>query len=247
MTSSERTAVVTGGASGIGAAIAARLIDQGLRVVIADRSASVVAVAERLGAEPMLLDVGNQRDLDRAAEIERVDVLVNSAAVPADVPPDAVDIGVTMSRVLDVNVIGISRVVACFLPHLRRSPSARILNIGSVQGLAAGAGGSAYATSKGAVHALTRALAVDLAASGILVNALAPGFVDTPMALLADGRSEYDTDWFQTVYVEHARIPLRRPARPEEIAVAASFLVSEANTYITGAVLPVDGGLLATF
>jgi 3-oxoacyl-[acyl-carrier protein] reductase len=118
-----------------------------------------------------------------------------------------------------------------------------VLNIGSIQGFQAQAGALAYAVSKGGVHNLTRALAVDLAAHGVLVNALAPGFIDTPMAVLPDGSNELDSDWFQSIYVDHGRIPLRRAGKPDEVAAAAEFFVSIDNTYVTGAVLTVDGGM----
>jgi NAD(P)-dependent dehydrogenase (short-subunit alcohol dehydrogenase family) len=258
-----RTALVTGSAGGIGAAIAALLIERGLDVVLVDRDQQVVETAERLGGRAIALDITDVDALDRAAEtVASLDVLVNSAAIASAAiasaaiasagiasaaDPDRARLDTGFDRTLDVNVTGIVRVVSAFLPQLRRSTSGRILSIGSVQGFAAAGDSLAYATSKGAVHSLTRALSVDLAPDGILVNALAPGFVDTAMAKLPDGTSEYDTDWFRTVYIEHGRIPLRRPAQPAEIAAAAEFFVSEHNTYVTGVVLPIDGGLLATF
>lgn len=248
-----RTALVTGSAGGIGAAIAALLIERGLDVVLVDRDQQVVETAERLGGRAIALDITDVDALDRAAEtVASLDVLVNSAAIASAAiasaaGPDRARLDTGFDRTLDVNVTGIVRVVSAFLPQLRRSTSGRILSIGSVQGFAAAGDSLAYATSKGAVHSLTRALSVDLAPDGILVNALAPGFVDTAMAKLPDGTSEYDTDWFRTVYIEHGRIPLRRPAQPAEIAAAAEFFVSEHNTYVTGVVLPIDGGLLATF
>ncbi len=246
MTEAQRVALVTGGAQGIGAAIGAHLASEGLRVVLADQDERVRVTADRIGAAAILMDVADPASI-AAAEIAQLDVLVNCAAIaPSSGLGDARLLD-DFSRTLDVNVRGILAVVSAFLPQLRRSPSPRLLNIGSVQGFAAAAGSIAYATSKGAVNSLTQALAVDLADAGILVNALAPGFTDTAMALLPDGTSEYNTEWFRAVYVRHGRVPLRRPASAEEIAEAAGFLVSDRNTYVTGAILPVDGGLLATF
>jgi NAD(P)-dependent dehydrogenase (short-subunit alcohol dehydrogenase family) len=244
MSGTTRTALITGGAGGIGAAVAERLLAAGVAVWIADRDESAVtATAERIGATPLVLDVSSPLSVAAAAHSlpERLDILVASAAI-AGGPGLGLD---SVRPVLEVNVAGIAAVVDAALPALRRSDSARILTIGSVQGLRAGAGSAAYVASKGAVHALTRALAVDLAPSGILVNALAPGFVDTAMALLPDGTSEYETDWFQQVYVAHGGIPLRRPATADEIAAAAMYFVSAENTYVTGAVVAVDGGLTA--
>ena len=247
MGADRRRALVTGGANGIGAAIAELLVDRGVEVIVADRDTSVMATAARIGATGLLLDVAHAESVADLQGIVALDVLVNSAAIAPSATLDVAHLLDTMRSTVEVNVVGVAAVVAAVLPQLRLSDSARILNIGSIQGFAAQADAVAYATSKGALHSLTRSLAVDLARHGILVNALAPGFVDTAMARLADGTSEYETDWFRSVYIEHGRIPLRRPAEAREIAEAAEYFVSERNTYVTGATVPVDGGLLATF
>jgi NAD(P)-dependent dehydrogenase (short-subunit alcohol dehydrogenase family) len=247
MPGSARTVLVTGAASGIGAAIAALLASRGMEVIVADESDRVKSVADRIGARVLEFDVSDESAVDAAlAGIEKLDVLVNSAGIATETRIDDADLAV-YRRTLDVNLTGAMLVTRACLPMLRRSSSARVLNIGSVQGFASAESVLAYSTAKAAIHGMTRSLAVDLAPDGILVNALAPGFIDTPMSVLADGTSEYDTDWFRSVYIEHGRIPLRRPASPDEVAAAAEFLVSEHNTYVTGAVLPVDGGLTATF
>jgi NAD(P)-dependent dehydrogenase (short-subunit alcohol dehydrogenase family) len=108
-------------------------------------------------------------------------------------------------------------------------------------------GSLAYGASKGGLVNATRILACDLAPLGIRVNAVAPGFIDTPMARFPDGTSEHDTDWFRDIYIRWGRIPLRRPAPPEEVAGPILFLCSAAASYVTGHVLVVDGGLTATF
>jgi NAD(P)-dependent dehydrogenase (short-subunit alcohol dehydrogenase family) len=105
---------------------------------------------------------------------------------------------------------------------------------------------SHYNSAKGAIDQLTRCLAVELAPYGILVNGVAPGFVDTPMAVI-NGVCEHDTPDFKAFYVERRRIPLARPAQPEEISEAVVFLASQRCSYITGHTIVVDGGLTATF
>jgi NAD(P)-dependent dehydrogenase (short-subunit alcohol dehydrogenase family) len=248
MSHSPRTALVTGAASGIGAAIARRLSHGGYRVFAVDRDQSgLQALADEIGAEALALDITDEAAVSHAlGRIEALDALVNSAGIATETGLDDADLDL-YRRTIDVNLTGMVIVTRACLPLLRASSSARVLNIGSIQGAQAQAGALAYAVSKGGVHNLTRALATDLAGDGVLVNALAPGFIDTPMSMLPDGSNELDSDWFTAIYVEHGRIPLRRAGTPDEVAAAAEFFVSPENTYVTGAVLTVDGGMTATF
>ncbi len=252
-----RTALVTGAASGIGAAIARRLSEDGVFVFCADRNAegaerTAAAIRAAGGdASALALDVADDSAIEQeasrlAASHGSLDILVNNAGIGGEVDTATLTME-SVRRVLAINLEGAIAVTLAFRTLLAASPAGRILNIASVQGFLGAKNSLAYGTSKGGLVNLTRDLACDFADEGILVNALAPGFIDTPMALLDDGRKEYDTDWFRDGYVASGRIPLRRPASPEEVAEAALFFCSAANTYVTGQVLAVDGGLSATF
>ena len=123
----------------------------------------------------------------------------------------------------------------------------RIVNITSVHARSAQRRSLAYDVAKAGLEAATRSAALDLAAGGVLVNAVAPGFVRTRMSLTAEGMDETDTEAFQRLYVDAGKLPLGRGSRPEEIAVPVDWLSSRDNTYVTGQVLTADGGLTMTF
>lgn len=252
-----RVALVTGAGSGIGASIAIALARVGLAVACADRDPGAAEQTAKTirsaggNAAAFRVDISDDEGVAElpalvAGALGPVDVLVNNAGIGGEASTSSVSIDEVRS-ILRINLEGSLAVTLAFLPHLKESASGRILNIASIQGFRGARDSLAYGASKGALVNLTRGLACDLADDGILVNALAPGFVDTPMARLSDGKTEYETDWFQSIYVENARIPLRRPAEPDEIAQAALFFCSPQNTYVTGQVLPVDGGMTATF
>lgn len=250
-----RVALITGAASGIGRATAVALAREGAAVMIADiqreaGEAAAAAIAAGGGSAGFVeADITRDAEPMVAATVERfgrLDIMVNNAGVfyPADfleAPFEA------WRRAVDVMYFGTYLCAqAAARQMVRQGGGGRMVNISSVNAFLGAAQSSHYNSAKGAIDQLTRCLAVELAPHGILVNGVAPGFVETPMALI-DGVSEHDTPEFKAFYVERRRIPLARPAQPEEIAEAVVFLASERCTYINGHTIVVDGGLTATF
>lgn len=253
-----RIAVVTGAARGIGAAIADKLVRQGAAVVIADRDGEVAAataarlVAEGFEAIAATTDVSDVASIGALAALlearwGRLDILVNNAAILDATPLDQLT-RERFRQVQDINENGALWMVQGLLGLLQKSGHGRVVNIASILGVRGTPDSVAYATAKGGVVNMTRALAIDLAPDGILVNCICPGFVDTRMALLPDGSGhEHETDWFKDIYIKYGRIPLRRAAQPTDIAAATSFFCGDDCRYVTGQLLLVDGGLSASF
>jgi NAD(P)-dependent dehydrogenase (short-subunit alcohol dehydrogenase family) len=254
----DRIALVTGGAQGIGLGIATRLAEEGAHVILADikaaaaRAAAEGLVARGLGASHLAVDIADDASCAAMAAAVgaahgRLEILVNNAAIGDAVSIDALTMA-HYRHVTGINQDGAVRVTLALLPLIRKAGAGRrIVNIASIMGLRGWPESLPYSTAKGGIVNFTRALAADLAPEGILVNALAPGFVDTPMSILPDGRHEYDADWFRDIYVKWGRIPLRRFATPADMAGPAFFLCSDDCQYVTGQVLLVDGGASATF
>jgi 3-oxoacyl-[acyl-carrier protein] reductase len=240
-------AVVTGGAVGLGAAIARRLSADGFQVVIADLKSE--------GAEELAKDIcarggrarGHQVDVSAAdsvsalfewieGDLGRCDALVNNAGVASTSPMIELPFE-HWSSTFAVNVSGPLLMAQRAVRLMQQRGQGRIVNIASISGVRASAGRAAYGTSKAAVIGLTRQMAIEFATDGITVNAVAPGPVDTPMS------RDVHTDVTRESY--YRAIPMRRYGRPEEIASAVSFLCSDDASYITGHTIPVDGGYLA--
>ena len=243
-------AIVTGAASGMGRATAHLLADEGARVVVAD-----------LGADRVDAVVGEIRDAhgdDRALGVEcdvadpdrlaalvqatvdwggRLDVVVNNAGVSlvnsAFQGEDEYESN--WARTLDVNLTAHSRLIRLALPHLLKSPAARVVNIASTEAIVTTPGLAAYAATKAGVVGLTKSFAVELGRHGVTVNCICPGPIDTGMTASIE-------DEAKAVYARR-RVPLRRYGDPEEVAQMTLNLCLPASSYVNGAIIPVDGGM----
>ena len=239
-----RIALVTGAARGLGFEIAQRLAERGATVWLNGRDVDALdTAAARIGAHAQVLpfDIGD--DQASAAAFARLgegglDILVNNAGVSSFAPLDDGDAYEEVwHRALAVMLTAHQRMVRAALPHLRASDAARIVNIASTEGLGATTGDTPYVAAKTGVTGLTRGLAVDLGPEGITVNCICPGPIRTAMTAAVP-------DEHKTVYAKR-RTALKRYGEPEEVAHMTLSLVLPAASYITGAVIPVDGGLMA--
>jgi NAD(P)-dependent dehydrogenase (short-subunit alcohol dehydrogenase family) len=174
-----------------------------------------------------------------------VDVLCSVAGVFEPAPALEMSLA-SYRRVLAVNLDASVALAARCGRSMTARGRGRILSVTSIHGQRGEELSLSYDVSKAGLEGATRTLAIELGPHGVLVNALAPGFVNTRMSIV-DGVNELESDSFRTVYVEHRKLPVRRPAEPEEIAVHAAWLCSDANTYLTGQVITVDGGVTVTF
>jgi 3-oxoacyl-[acyl-carrier protein] reductase len=242
------TVLVTGAASGMGRATAELFAAQGANVAATDISEPAVQglagelTARGLSVAAWALDVSDAAAITRVTQAVAdrfggLDILVNNAGISAFSPIDSEDYEAVWTRALAVLLTAHQRLVRAALPHLRRSASPRIVNIASTEALGATARDSPYAAAKAGVTGLTRALAVELGPEGITVNCICPGPILTGMT---EAIPQKDREVFA-----RRRTALRRYGRPEEVAHMTLSLCLPAASYITGAVIPVDGGLMA--
>lgn len=240
-----RVAIVTGAGSGMGRATALLFAAEGALVAVIDRdfaAAEAVAAECGAGARAYALDVADGDAIPRvtaqiAHDFGRIDVLVNNAGVSSFAALDAPDYEDVWHRALGVMLTAHQRMVRACLPWLRQSDAGRIVNIASTEGLGATPGDTPYVAAKSGVVGLTRGLAVDLGRDGITVNCICPGPIRTAMtdAVAEDHKAIF----------ARRRTALGRYGTPEEVAHVTLSLVLPAASYITGAVIPVDGGLMA--
>ena len=246
-----RNAIVTGAASGIGAEVANQLLADGWQVIGMDRSfpSEPMTGANRDIVMPIACDVTDESSIDPAfAQVAdvfgHVDAIVCAAGILAT--GSLTDMAVAdFDRIFAVNTRGAWLTARAAVPLMRlrpdKSATARIVFLGSISGIRPKTGGGAYGAQKSALHVITGVMAAELAPEGILVNAVAPGTVDTPMiAAVAspDGKSSYRPS---------GTSPLGRVAQPQDVANVVRFLCGADSGYVTGSIIPVDGGTRAAF
>ena len=218
-----RTALVTGGASGLGAAAAERLRADGLTVIRLDIAGGDVTA-----------DVTEEDALRRVAdEVGPVDVLVNSAGIVGSNKPLLETTADEWRRVLEINVLGTVNTMRAFIPGMRDRGWGRVVNIASIAGKDGNPNLSIYSASKAAVIGLTKSAGKELATTGVLVNAIAPALIATPMN---------DDTAPETLAYMASLIPMKRVGRPEEVAELIAFLCSDRVSFSTGAVYDISGG-----
>jgi 2-hydroxycyclohexanecarboxyl-CoA dehydrogenase len=243
-----RVAVITGGASGIGLGVARGLVADGHRVAVLDRNGAAAESAadelRRQGAMALAVevDVADRASVDAGfrhirTELGPIEILVTSAGIESFTP--VLDITADgWDRIIGVNLTGTFVCVQAVLPDMVAAGWGRIVTISSSSAQSGAPNMAHYAASKGGVIGLTKALAVELARSGITVNTIPPSLVDTPMARNAEAAGD-----FPGVDVVGPMVPVGRAGTPEDIALACSYLCSEGASYITGQVIGVNGGM----
>lgn len=244
--------VVTGASSGIGRATAARFAQEGWDVcVTARRESELRNLVATFPTGEHLVCPGDYSALETAQSIDQairgkwgcLDALANVAGIYFGADP----IESTMEewrKSFDIMINGAVYLTRMAVPWMKNG--GRIIHVTSIHGERAERGSSSYAMAKAAINQYCRNLALELAERNILVNAIAPGFIRTPMSIV-NGINELDSDWFKNNYVEGNHLPLRRAGLPEEVSGVVYFLAGPDASYLTGQIITVDGGLTITF
>jgi 3-oxoacyl-[acyl-carrier protein] reductase len=249
--------IVTGAGQGLGRSVALEMIAEGAKVMLLERNPETLrAVGAEVAAtggvaRAFQLDVTDYDTYRKAVddivrEFGRIDVLVNNAAIN---PPARTILQDTLEdwrRTIAINLESVYMGSKLVAPHMVERAAGRIIHIASIQGFASSGEVGAYNAAKGGIITLTKSMAVELGPYNILVNAVAPGFMSTPMSII-NGVNETETPEFLEWYVKRGKIPLRRTGYPEDVSGTVMFLASSYCRYMTGQLLVVDGGLMSTF
>jgi NAD(P)-dependent dehydrogenase (short-subunit alcohol dehydrogenase family) len=252
-----QVAIITGAGQGLGRAIALEMAAEGGTLALLDRNpdtlGGVVAEIEDAGGAATayqldLTDYDAYRGVvgDVIAKHGKIDVLVNNAAISPAYKTILDDTLEDWRRTIATNLEAVYMGSKLVAPHMVERRDGRIISVASVQGFASSGDVGAYNASKGGIIAFTKSMAVELGQYNVLVNAVAPGFMWTPMSII-DGVDETKTPEFIEWYINKNRIPLRRTGYPEDVSGTVVFLASSYCRYMTGQVLIVDGGLMSTF
>ena len=249
--------IVTGGSRGIGAGIVKRLFAEGAEIIIVDIREELAKnlidkIDNGLGKITFKkVNLSEEKEIIGLFEFIKdkwsgLDILINNAGIEDDfLLKDQ-----SYEKYRETMKINLDAPFLCSkyaLPLFENSKEGRIIMISSIQGIRGYKGNVSYNTAKGGMINMTRVLAVELAEKNILVNSVAPGFINTPLSIMKDGKLEWDTDWFKDVYLKYKKLPMGRYGNPEDIAGAVYFFCSNDSQYVTGQTLLVDGGVSSTF
>ena len=251
----DKKVIVTGGSRGIGAGIVKRIFNEGAEIIIADIKKDLAKkLIEDLKTDKITFfetNLSEESEIIKLIEYVKnkwglLDILINNAGI---------EDGFLLSdqsyekyrETMKVNLDAPFLCSKYSLPLLEKSKSGRIVMISSIQGIRGYKGNISYNTAKGGLINMTRSLAVELADKNILVNSVAPGFINTDMSVMKDGSLEWNTDWFKDVYLKYEKLPMGRYGHPDDVAGAVYFFCSDDSKYVTGQTLLVDGGVSVTF
>ena len=253
----DQVCIVTGAGQGLGRSIALEMAHEGAVVALLERNADTL---EKTSAEikaaggkamPYQLDITDYEVYgkvvaDVVVKHGKIDVLVNNAAIN---PPSLTILNDTLEnwrRTITINLESVFMGSKLVAPHMVAKTQGRIISVASIQGFASSGEVGSYNAAKGAIIAYTQSMAVELGPYNVLVNAVAPGFMRTPMSFV-NGVDETETPDFIEWYVKRGKVPLRRTGFPEDVSGTVIFLASSYCRYMTGQLLVVDGGLMTTF